>query len=157
MQYWPSLILQILLSCNQRGVILSFILWFHIIRQETYGTEFKPETKATRFLLMKTNVALLFTLCINNNNNHINNINRIIIFGIYSLLDAPLSGESLGSILAFAQAASDLREAEEDVRLGKVDVSKEKELSKLLNVTMVPSLRLYLFGEQNNPVYCPGK
>ncbi|XP_062866716.1 protein disulfide-isomerase [Trichomycterus rosablanca] len=68
---------------------------------------------------------------------------------------APLSGESLGSILEFAKAASDLKEAEPDVKLGKVDVSKEKELSKLLNVTMVPSLRLYLSGDKYNPVYCP--
>ncbi|KAL7852878.1 hypothetical protein SRHO_G00186630 [Serrasalmus rhombeus] len=68
---------------------------------------------------------------------------------------APLSGDSLGSILEFAKAASELKEAESDVKLGGVDVTKQKELAKTLNVTAAPSLRLYLSGDQYNPVYCP--
>ncbi|XP_016347302.1 protein disulfide-isomerase [Sinocyclocheilus anshuiensis] len=68
---------------------------------------------------------------------------------------APLSGQSLGSILEFREAAGALKEAESDVRLGGVDVKKEKDLAASLNVTIMPSLRLYLSGDKNNPVYCP--
>ncbi|TSK17832.1 Protein disulfide-isomerase [Bagarius yarrelli] len=69
---------------------------------------------------------------------------------------APLSGESLGSILGFAKAATELKEINSSVKLGKIDISKEKELAKFLNVTTVPSLRLYLDGDKYNPVQCPG-
>ncbi|KAG7315758.1 hypothetical protein KOW79_020624 [Hemibagrus wyckioides] len=68
---------------------------------------------------------------------------------------APLSGESLGSILEFAKAASELKETKSSVKLGKIDVSKEKDLAKVLNVTTVPSLRLYISGDKYNPVQCP--
>ncbi|XP_067260745.1 protein disulfide-isomerase [Chanodichthys erythropterus] len=68
---------------------------------------------------------------------------------------APLSGQSLGSILEFREAAIALKEAKSDVRLGGVDVKKEKDLAASLNVTTIPSLRLYLSGDINNPVYCP--
>ncbi|XP_060755472.1 protein disulfide-isomerase [Neoarius graeffei] len=68
---------------------------------------------------------------------------------------APLSGESLGSILEFAKAASELKETKSSIKLGKIDVSKEKDLAKFLNVTTVPSLRLYLAGDKYNPVQCP--
>uniref|UniRef100_A0A4W4FMV1 protein disulfide-isomerase n=2 Tax=Electrophorus electricus TaxID=8005 RepID=A0A4W4FMV1_ELEEL len=68
---------------------------------------------------------------------------------------APLSGESLGSILEFAKVATDLKETTSSVNLGQVDVSKEKDLAKELNVTSVPSLRLYLSGDKYNPVNCP--
>lgn len=68
---------------------------------------------------------------------------------------APLSGQSLGSILEFRDAAIALKEAKSDVRLGGVDVKKEKDLAASLNVTIIPSLRLYLSGDKNNPVYCP--
>ncbi|KAF4075098.1 hypothetical protein AMELA_G00230730 [Ameiurus melas] len=68
---------------------------------------------------------------------------------------AALSGESLGSILEFAKAASELKETKSSVKLGKIDVSKEKDLAKFLNVTTVPLLRLYLSGDEYNPVQCP--
>ncbi len=42
------------------------------------------------------------------------------------------------------------------MRLGRVDVKKEKDLAASLNVTVIPSLRLYLSGDKINPVYCPG-
>lgn len=71
-------------------------------------------------------------------------------------VDAPLSGQSLGSILEFREAAGALKEAESDVRLGGVDVKKEKDLAASLNVTIIPSLQLFLSGDKNNPVYCPG-
>lgn len=75
---------------------------------------------------------------------------------LISAVDAPLSGQSLGSILEFREAAIALKEAKSDVRLGGVDVKKEKDLAASLNVTTIPSLRLYLSGDKNNPVYCPG-
>ncbi|XP_072513805.1 protein disulfide-isomerase [Salminus brasiliensis] len=68
---------------------------------------------------------------------------------------APLSGESLGSILEFAKAAGELKEADSDVKLGGLDVTKHKDLAKTLNVTTVPSLRLYLSGDKYDPVHCP--
>ncbi|XP_050971699.1 LOW QUALITY PROTEIN: protein disulfide-isomerase [Labeo rohita] len=68
---------------------------------------------------------------------------------------APLSGQSLGSILEFREAASALKEAGSDVRLGGVDIKKEKDLADSLNITIVPSLRLYLSGDKKHPVYCP--
>nr|XP_021331513.1 protein disulfide-isomerase-like protein of the testis isoform X1 [Danio rerio] len=68
---------------------------------------------------------------------------------------APLSGQSLGSILEFREAAGALKEADSDVKLGGVDVKKEKELAESLNITTLPSIRLYLSGDKNNPVYCP--
>lgn len=75
---------------------------------------------------------------------------------LISAVDAPLSGQSLGSILEFREAAIALKEAKSDVRLAGVDVKKEKDLAASLNVTTIPSLRLYLSGDKNNPVYCPG-
>ncbi|XP_076839262.1 protein disulfide-isomerase [Brachyhypopomus gauderio] len=68
---------------------------------------------------------------------------------------APLSAESLGSVLEFADAAADLKEKKSTVKLGRIDVSKEKDLAKELNVTSVPSLQLYLSGDKYNPVKCP--
>ncbi|KAF5901390.1 protein disulfide-isomerase-like, partial [Clarias magur] len=68
---------------------------------------------------------------------------------------APLSGESLGSILEFAKAASELKESKSSVKLGKIDIAKEKDFAKSLNVTTVPSLRLYVSGDKSSPVECP--
>ncbi|XP_030636775.1 protein disulfide-isomerase [Chanos chanos] len=67
----------------------------------------------------------------------------------------PLSRESVGSILEFSKAASELQRENSPIRLGSVDMSKEKELVRELNVTTVPSLRLYLSGDTSNPIYCP--
>lgn len=68
---------------------------------------------------------------------------------------APLSGESMGSIMLFSQAAAQLRETASAVRLAGVDVSKEKELAEQLNVTAIPSFRLYVAADKHNPVQCP--
>uniref|UniRef100_A0A8C1LSE9 Zgc:136472 n=1 Tax=Cyprinus carpio TaxID=7962 RepID=A0A8C1LSE9_CYPCA len=61
-------------------------------------------------------------------------------------------------IFLYVEAAGALKEAESDVRLGGVDVKKEKDLAQeiSLNVTIIPSLQLFLSGDKNNPVYCPG-
>ncbi|XP_063049904.1 protein disulfide-isomerase [Engraulis encrasicolus] len=70
---------------------------------------------------------------------------------------APLSGESLGSMMEFSKAAAELRDAggdDDNTKLGGVDVSKEKELANQLNVTAVPVHRLFLRNTQT-PVICP--
>ncbi|XP_031667092.1 protein disulfide-isomerase isoform X1 [Oncorhynchus kisutch] len=66
---------------------------------------------------------------------------------------APLSGDSQRLALAFRGAAEQLIGSE--VKLGVVDVSKETNLTKELNATTPPPLRLYLSGDRHNPVPCP--
>ncbi|XP_062374825.1 protein disulfide-isomerase [Sardina pilchardus] len=68
---------------------------------------------------------------------------------------APLSGESMGSIMEFSRASALLKERTSRVTLAAVDVSKEKELAEQLNVTAVPSIRLYLLADKHHPVHCP--
>uniref|UniRef100_A0A673A5T0 Zgc:136472 n=1 Tax=Sphaeramia orbicularis TaxID=375764 RepID=A0A673A5T0_9TELE len=66
---------------------------------------------------------------------------------------APLSGDSHRVSAAFEGAAAKLQGSE--VKLGVVDVSKEKDLAKDLNVTGPPNIRLYLSGDKHNTVPCP--
>ncbi|XP_071246374.1 protein disulfide-isomerase-like [Salvelinus alpinus] len=66
---------------------------------------------------------------------------------------APLSGDAQRLAIAFRGAAEQLIGSE--VKLGVVDVSKETELTKELNATTPPPLRLYLSGDRHNPVPCP--
>ncbi|KAL2086444.1 hypothetical protein ACEWY4_017503 [Coilia grayii] len=69
---------------------------------------------------------------------------------------APLSGESMGSIMEFSKAAAHLRDSGDVIKLGGVDVSKEKELAKELNVTAIPCIRLYLsIKHKHHPLHCP--
>ncbi|XP_029295027.1 protein disulfide-isomerase [Cottoperca gobio] len=66
---------------------------------------------------------------------------------------APLSGEGHRISTAFEGAAAKLQGSE--VKLAVVDVSKEKDLAKELNVTGLATIRLYLSGDKDNPVTCP--
>nr|XP_019956748.1 PREDICTED: protein disulfide-isomerase-like [Paralichthys olivaceus] len=66
---------------------------------------------------------------------------------------APLSAESHRASAAFKGAAAKLQGSE--VKLGVVDVTKEKELAKALNATGPPIIRLYLGGDKHDPVPCP--
>ncbi|XP_068583168.1 protein disulfide-isomerase [Cebidichthys violaceus] len=66
---------------------------------------------------------------------------------------APLSGEGHRISAAFEGAAAELQGSE--VRLAVVDVAKEKDLAKELNVTGLATIRLYLSGDKHNPVTCP--
>ncbi|XP_041960267.1 protein disulfide-isomerase [Alosa sapidissima] len=68
---------------------------------------------------------------------------------------APLSGESMSSIMEFSKASAQLKETTSTITLAGVDVSKEKELAAQLNVTAIPSIRLYLSADKHNPVHCP--
>lgn len=65
----------------------------------------------------------------------------------------PLSGEGHRVSAAFEDAAAELRGSK--VKLAVVDVVKEKELAKELNVTGLAIIRLYLSGDKHNPVACP--
>ncbi|MGH0151492.1 UNVERIFIED_CONTAM: hypothetical protein FKN15_034979 [Acipenser sinensis] len=73
----------------------------------------------------------------------------------FDLLYAHLSGESQSLSLEFASAAAQLRNESSKIRLGTIDVSKEKELTKELGVTDFPALRFFISGDRENPVTCP--
>ncbi|KAI4833448.1 hypothetical protein KUCAC02_016349 [Chaenocephalus aceratus] len=66
---------------------------------------------------------------------------------------APLSGEGHRISAAFEGAAAELKGSE--VKLAVVDVAKEKELAKELNVTGFATILLYISGDKLNPVPCP--
>uniref|UniRef100_A0A8C9RLE3 protein disulfide-isomerase n=1 Tax=Scleropages formosus TaxID=113540 RepID=A0A8C9RLE3_SCLFO len=54
--------------------------------------------------------------------------------------------------LEFVKAAAQLKAESSKIRLGVVDVSKEKDLIKDLNMTGTPSLRFYMAGDKWNPI-----
>ncbi|XP_010748766.1 protein disulfide-isomerase [Larimichthys crocea] len=66
---------------------------------------------------------------------------------------APLSAEGHRITEAFEGAAAELQGS--DFKLAVIDVTKEKDLVKELNATGLPSIRLYLSGDKDNPVDCP--
>ncbi|XP_069024398.1 protein disulfide-isomerase [Embiotoca jacksoni] len=66
---------------------------------------------------------------------------------------SPLFAEGLRVSAAFEGAAGELQGSE--VKLAVVDVTKEKDLVKELNVMSPPTIRLYLAGDKHNPVPCP--
>ncbi|KAM4751215.1 protein disulfide-isomerase [Anableps anableps] len=65
----------------------------------------------------------------------------------------PLTAEGHRVAAAFKAAAAELQGSE--VKLAVVDVTKEKELAKKLNVSGQPTIRLYLSGDITNPALCP--
>ncbi|XP_041839595.1 protein disulfide-isomerase [Melanotaenia boesemani] len=66
---------------------------------------------------------------------------------------APLTGEAQRVSAAFEGAAEKLQGSE--VKLAVVDVTSQKDLTKELNATGHPTIRLYLSGDKYNPVACP--
>lgn len=54
----------------------------------------------------------------------------------------------------FESAAAELQGSE--FTFAVVDVSKEKDLAKELNITGSANIRLYLSGDKHNPAHCPG-
>ncbi|XP_034396334.1 protein disulfide-isomerase [Cyclopterus lumpus] len=66
---------------------------------------------------------------------------------------APLSGDGHRITVAFEGAAAELQGSE--VKLAVVDVAKEKDLAKELNVTGLAAIKLYLSGDKYNPETCP--
>uniref|UniRef100_A0A8C9V1E6 Zgc:136472 n=1 Tax=Scleropages formosus TaxID=113540 RepID=A0A8C9V1E6_SCLFO len=90
-----------------------------------------------------------------------NKIHGVLFRDLYGDLyvkspDVPLSGESHSLSLEFVKAAAQLKAESSKIRLGVVDVSKEKDLIKDLNMTGTPSLRFYMAGDKWNPIICPG-
>lgn len=67
---------------------------------------------------------------------------------------APLTADGLHMSNAFEGAAAELQGSE--VKLGVIDVGKEKDLAKELNWIGLPDIKLYLSGDKHNPVQCPG-
>ncbi|KAM4585246.1 protein disulfide-isomerase [Odontesthes bonariensis] len=65
----------------------------------------------------------------------------------------PLTAEGHRVSAAFEGAAAELQGSE--VKLAVLDVTKEKDLAKELNVTSQPTIRLYLSGDKFNPLPCP--
>lgn len=68
--------------------------------------------------------------------------------------DSPLTLEGHRVSEAFNGAVAELQESE--VKLAVVDVSKEKDLAKELDALDHTSIRLYLDGDKNSYVVCPG-
>lgn len=73
---------------------------------------------------------------------------------LFLCVAAPLSGEDHRISAVFEDTAAEVQGSE--VKLAVVDVAKEKDLAKELNVTGLATIRLYLSGDKNNPVPCPG-
>lgn len=69
-------------------------------------------------------------------------------------VDVPLTGDGLRISAAFEGAAAELQGSE--VKLAVIDIAQEKDLAKELNATGFPDIRLYLSGDKNKPVQCPG-
>ncbi|XP_024115554.1 protein disulfide-isomerase [Oryzias melastigma] len=65
----------------------------------------------------------------------------------------PFTKEAHRVSAAFKDAAEALKGSE--VKLGLVDVSQEKDLVKELDGTSHPMVRLYIYGDIDNPVPCP--
>lgn len=68
--------------------------------------------------------------------------------------DSPLTLEGHRVSEAFNGAVAELQESE--VKLAVVYVSEEKDLVKELNALDHASIRLYLDGDKNSPLVCPG-
>lgn len=73
---------------------------------------------------------------------------------MFLCVDAPLAGDGHRTSDAFEGAAAELQGSE--VKLAVVDVAKEKDLAKELNVTGISVIKLFLSGDKHNPVTCPG-
>lgn len=71
--------------------------------------------------------------------------------------DIALSGPSQTLAAEFAKAAEKLRSASVDVRLGKVDVTDQKDFKKEFNIQDFPTLKFFVDGDRSNPVDCKGQ
>ncbi|XP_054848501.1 protein disulfide-isomerase-like protein of the testis [Eublepharis macularius] len=67
-----------------------------------------------------------------------------------------LSGPSQTLAAEFAKAAEELKSAAVDVRLGKVDVTDQKDFKKEFNIQDFPTLKFFVDGDRSNPVDCKG-
>uniref|UniRef100_A0A4W3IT15 protein disulfide-isomerase n=1 Tax=Callorhinchus milii TaxID=7868 RepID=A0A4W3IT15_CALMI len=75
---------------------------------------------------------------------------------LISSADAPLSGASLALMAEFERAAEELSSEKFPAKLGKVDVSAEKDLGKEFKSQKYPVLNLFTEGNRKNPINCKG-
>uniref|UniRef100_A0A6J0SCE2 protein disulfide-isomerase n=1 Tax=Pogona vitticeps TaxID=103695 RepID=A0A6J0SCE2_9SAUR len=67
-----------------------------------------------------------------------------------------LSGPSQSLATEFAKAAEQLKNENIEIRLGKVDVTEQKELKKEFNIQEYPTLKFFADGDRKNPIDCKG-
>ncbi|XP_060116894.1 protein disulfide-isomerase-like protein of the testis [Heteronotia binoei] len=78
--------------------------------------------------------------------------NRYLLVEFY----IALSGPSQTLAAEFARAAEELKSAAVDVRLGKVDVTDQKDFQKEFNIQDFPTLKFFVGGDRSNPIDCKG-
>ncbi|XP_038676925.1 protein disulfide-isomerase-like [Scyliorhinus canicula] len=69
---------------------------------------------------------------------------------------APMIGNSLASLGEFEKAAEQLKNEQNQIKLGKVDVSEEKDLAKEFETPDFPNLKFFIKGDRKNPLNCTG-
>ncbi|KAJ6634567.1 hypothetical protein lerEdw1_013953 [Lerista edwardsae] len=67
-----------------------------------------------------------------------------------------LSGPSQTLATEFAKAAEQLKKEAVDIRLGKVDVTEQKDLKKEFDIQEYPTLKFFVDGNRKNPRDCKG-
>ncbi|XP_066497009.1 protein disulfide-isomerase-like protein of the testis [Tiliqua scincoides] len=67
-----------------------------------------------------------------------------------------LSGPSQTLAVEFAKAAEQLKKEAVDIRLGKVDVTEQKDLKKEFDIQEYPTLKFFVDGKRKNPIDCKG-
>lgn len=67
-----------------------------------------------------------------------------------------LSGPSQTLATEFAKAAEQLKKEAVDIRLGKVDVTEQKDLKKEFDIQEYPTLKFFVDGNRKNPLDCKG-
>ncbi|KAL4624491.1 protein disulfide-isomerase-like [Arapaima gigas] len=115
--------------------------------QEKSGTDAKPK-KSSKVSIQEDKGVLILTR--SNFDQALKQHKKVLVN-----FHVPLSGESQSLSLEFVKAAAQLKAESSKIRLAVVDVSKEKDLIKELNMTGIPSLIFYVTGDKWNPVICP--
>ncbi|GCB65162.1 hypothetical protein scyTo_0011841 [Scyliorhinus torazame] len=69
---------------------------------------------------------------------------------------APMIGNSLASLGEFEKAAEQLKNEQNQIKLGKVDVSEEKDLAKEFETPDYPNLKFFIKGDRKNALNCTG-
>ncbi|KPP72121.1 hypothetical protein Z043_108909, partial [Scleropages formosus] len=112
------------------------------------GTDVKPK-KASRILIQEEKGVLILKK--SNFDQALKQYKKVLVSVVF--LEFYVALESLS--LEFVKAAAQLKAESSKIRLGVLDVSKEKDLIKDLNMTGTPSLRFYMAGDKWNPIICP--
>nr|XP_056722582.1 protein disulfide-isomerase-like protein of the testis [Euleptes europaea] len=78
--------------------------------------------------------------------------NRYLLVEFY----VALSGPSQTLAAEFARAAEELKSSAVDIRLGKVDVTEQKDFKKEFDIQDFPTLKFFVDGDRSKPVDCKG-